>query len=108
MAGTLGSIVLNPDSLTAALGPDTVTWRWDDVSRVVAFKRDALTSDLLCLAIERGDQLIELNEDMGGWNELLDRLSSYLPGALSGQEILGAIVQPPFSANPTTVYDRDA
>ena len=108
MARALGSILLNQDCITAALGPESVTWRWADVSRVVAFKRDEVTTDLLCLGIECGDEHIELNEDMGGWDELLNCLSSYLPGALSGRDILRAVIQPPFATNPTTVYVRDA
>lgn len=108
MAKASGAILVGQDSLTVTLGQESITWNWADVSRIVAFKRDEITTDLVCLGIARGTEHVEVNEDMSGWYGLLEGLSTHLPGALCGSDILQATVQPPFATRPAVVYERDA
>src|SRR5437899_1622258 len=48
------------------------TLMWSDVTRARTFKRDLLAVDLVCLSLEVAEGLaLEVNEEMGGWSELL-------------------------------------
>ena len=56
---------------------------WKEVRRLDVYKRDIYTGDLLCLAIlvaENG--VVEINEEMRGWNGVGDAIERYLPGSL--------------------------
>src|SRR6185436_10930909 len=50
------------------------------ISTAIAYKRDCWAVDLICLAIGGPDKAVEVTEEMKGWEELLDRAPSYLPG----------------------------
>lgn len=82
---------------------------WADVSRVTAYKRDLFAYDLVCLLIELADgQSVELDEQLCGWERLLEVLPSALPGALDRDRLLDAVVLPAFATNLTVVYVRDS
>ena len=81
---------------------------WANVRRVTAFKRDELTTDLICLTFSDGEISIEVHEEMSGWEELMREIPIRLSGALPEDQILAAVVQPPFATNLTVVYDRGA
>lgn len=52
--------------------------RWDQILRVTAFKRDLVTTDLLCLLVLLTDGIIEMHEDMPGFTAVEDRLNQTL------------------------------
>ena len=79
---------------------------WASVDQVVAFKRDILTTDLVCLRIQAQDTELELHEEMPGWPTALAALPSRLPGSKTAETWLHAVVQPPFAANTRVVFDR--
>lgn len=55
-----------------------VEMKWPDVRRVAAFRRDVLTSPVLCVAITDTRQVVVLDESMEGWQPLLDALPKRL------------------------------
>lgn len=74
-------IRLTDDGFEIVAGPRAVV-RWRDVLRVVAFKRDRFTTDLLCLAFEAhglpaGSEL-EINEDVAGFEAVVAAMSERL------------------------------
>jgi hypothetical protein len=79
---------------------------WHQVTRVLAFKRDLYTYDLLCLAFQSSTSAFEVNEEMEGWNSLLADLPNHLPGAMNSDAIWAAVVKPAFATNETVVYER--
>lgn len=82
---------------------------WADVTRAMAYKRDLFAFDVVCLLFELADgRRIELDEELGGWEQLLEVLPSALPGALDRGRLLHAVVQPPFATNGTVVFVRDS
>ena len=94
------------DDVAGAQRP-AVRVAWGDVTRVTAFKRDLFSVDLVCLAFDAADgRRVEVDEELPGWVELLDALPRALPGALGREQVLGAVVQPPFATNETVVYSR--
>src|SRR3954467_1576256 len=59
-------------------GSDSVlTFNWRDVNRVTAYKRDLYVTDLICLAISTAETAIEINEEMQGWQSLMETLPGY-------------------------------
>ena len=57
-----------------------VNMQWPEVRRVAAFRRDVLTSPVLCVAITDPQQVVVLDESMDGWQPLLECISRYLVG----------------------------
>jgi hypothetical protein len=78
----------------------------DEVRRAEIYKRDDLTTDLICcdLTVERnGVSLVyTLHEEAPGWGEFLAWLG-LLPGFRADWR--SAVVLPPFEANRTVVFE---
>lgn len=84
---------------------ETVATFWTDIRRATAFKRDMFTVDCICLQLDRADgTIVEINEDMAGWNRLVEALPKQLPGCKSYSEWYSSVAFPPFTANPTEIY----
>ena len=79
---------------------------WSDVRRVSAYKRDLLTTDLVCLSFEGTSDSLEVNEEMAGWKELVDALPELLPGSLAYGEWFPHVVRPPFAPRFFVVFER--
>src|SRR5436309_9151415 len=96
-------VALDPADLSTV----THTLLWSDVTRARAFKRDLFAVDLVCLSLEAAEELaLEVNEEMGGWSELLEALPTLLPGCMNQGQILDAVLKPPFATNETEVFRR--
>ena len=78
---------------------------WGKVSRVVAYKRDAMTHDVIALGFLGTG--IDVNEDMEGWDELLKKLPDYLPGCQPFEQWFQTVAFPAFAMNPTDIYRRE-
>lgn len=80
---------------------------WRDVRRVIAYKRDMLGYDLVCLRIEVDGEPLEIDEDALGWGEVLEQLPRSLPGAADVKALYPKIVQPAFEPNEMLVFSRE-
>lgn len=80
--------------------------RWADVQKVVAFKRDAVIVDLICMWILTDQVSVEINEEMHGWNAVTNELPQLLPGAVPHNLWWHKVSQQPFAANLTVLYTR--
>ncbi len=80
---------------------------WRDVTNAMAWKRDLLVTDRVCLALWlRDGRGVELHEEMAGWPSLLERLPAYLPRCRAVTSWWPEVVAPTFAANPTVVFVR--
>jgi hypothetical protein len=80
---------------------------WSQIVRVVAAKRDLFGRDLLCLFFEtRPDGVIEVDESMAGWQNLLNALPARLPGALTADDWFARVLFPAFAESPVEVFAR--
>lgn len=80
---------------------------WGDIVCVVAFKRDWLTVDCICLAFATADGMTtEVNEEMEGWEALTDALPNYLPGSKNWNECFSQVAFPAFATNETLIFER--
>src|ERR1043165_3008797 len=81
---------------------------WQDVVRVQVFKRDLYVVDLICLSVLLKDnRSVEINEEMEGWESVVDKLPEYLSGCQKFGEWFLVVAFPAFKANDTVIYQRD-
>jgi hypothetical protein len=73
------------------------------VDVVVFYKRDEITTDLICCDVEVAGRVWTFHEDAEGWTDLIAHLST-----LSGfrADWYAEVVRLPFSASETVAYRR--
>ena len=81
---------------------------WQDITRIAVFKRDLYTHDLICMLIETSSGVLEIHEDMPGWEELILRVEDYLPSAIPTVQWLLKVMTPAFEPSTIMVYERKA
>jgi hypothetical protein len=80
---------------------------WNETISIKAFKRDLYVVDLICLGIELKDgSAIEINEEMGGFDSLVQKLPEYLPGCQTFGEWFQLVAFPAFQSNITAIFER--
>jgi len=80
---------------------------WKDIEKIHAFKRDLLTTDLICLAFEKSgtEEWYEINEEMSGYNDLLEALQNHLSG-FALVWVLDTTL-PAFATNHKVIWERN-
>lgn len=73
------------------------------IDRVTFFKRDELTTDLICCDVQAAGRDWLFHEEMVGWELLLDRLKG-LPSFQD--DWFSAVSQPPFVSATTVAFQR--
>ena len=84
----------------------SVAIHWQDVSKLVAFKRDCFGVDLICVLIGIEASTFEVNEEFIGWTLFLEAAQQNVPGMLSFEVWWPQVAFPAFETNPTIVFDR--
>ena len=79
---------------------------WKDVNGVVAYKRDLFAYDEICLGFSSPNGGVEVNEQMQGWDALINALPAYLAGVPCPDQWWEKVAQPPFATNATTLLSR--
>ena len=80
---------------------------WQEISRIVAYKRDVFAYDRVCMFVGRADGSgIEVNEEMDGWKALCQALPQVLPGCKSFDDWFRTATFPAFAMNKTELYVR--
>ena len=80
--------------------------RWNEVFRVTAFKRDEITSDLLCLAFEArslpSGMHVEVNEETPGFDAVVLSMMNRLPIDPRWRH---SVLLPAFAGNLKVIYE---
>ena len=89
--------------------PEDAVWevQWARIVEAVAFKRDLYAVDQICMRFDTAEFTHEVNEEMGGWSEMLAALPELLPSAAPQPEWWAGVAFPAFETNATTVFIRD-
>lgn len=74
-----------------------------EIDEVVFYKRDEITTDLICCDVEAQGRVWTFHEEMDGWQLLIAHLSA-LPGFRS--DWYEAAVNPPFDTSETIAFER--
>jgi len=91
-----------------ATGEVVARLAWSEVRRVIAFKRDLLTTDCVCVTFELPGQALEIDEEMPGWQRVVDNLERFFPGARPYAEWWPHVVRSPLDARETLIFERAA
>ena len=75
----------------------------DGVAKVTFYKRDELTTDLICCDVLVGDEVHTFHEEMVGWDLLIQHLAG-LPSFRG--DWFAAVSQPPFAVCETVAFSR--
>ena len=74
-----------------------------EVREVTFYKRDQITTDLICCDVEVGGNLWTFHEEATGWPDLIGHLSA-LPGFRA--DWYEAVVTHPFATSETVAFKR--
>jgi len=100
-------IIDNGFAIVTSKGTDTVSF--DDVSAIVAYKLDELTTDLVCCDIVTGagdgEQIRTIHEELPGFDAAMKHFES-LPGF--DRQWRDMVILPPFATNRAVIYSRHA
>lgn len=75
----------------------------DAIQRVTFYKRDEITSDLICCDISTHDRRWTFHEEMTNWDELIDELNA-LPNF--ARHWFASVSQPPFGLSEFVAFER--
>lgn len=102
-----GIIACTPDGLRIERTDGEIAFSWASVVRVTAFKRDLLTTDLVCTLFELSDgRCVEIHEELVGWQRAMGELPERLPGCPSGEDWFATVAFPAFETNTTVLFER--
>jgi hypothetical protein len=81
-----------------------IAMNWADVKRVVAFRRDVLTSAVVSVAVTDTENVVVLDEHMDGWAPLIEGLPRHVALATTFADWLNQAVQEPLSSHWTILF----
>lgn len=76
----------------------------DEIERVTFYKRDEITTDLICCDVLIGGQVWIFHEELVGWHLLMEHLQK-LPNFQ--KHWFGAVSKPPFAESETVAFSRE-
>jgi hypothetical protein len=77
---------------------------WTDVEQLIAYKRDLLTIDVICLDIIFDNKRMTINEDTPGWYQFIKKTKLIFPSIPVDWDM--KIMHPAFQTNLTIIYQR--
>jgi hypothetical protein len=95
-------IEVSLDRVVMRDGGDICSFAWSEVRRIVAYKRDLITTDQVCLEFELGDRTCIADEEASGWEELTSQMTKRFS---LDAEWLARVVQPAFATNMAVLWD---
>lgn len=97
----------NGFAIVTGKGTDTVTL--DEVNAIIAYKRDELTTDLVCCDIVTGtgdgEQARTIHEELPGFDAIMAHFET-LPGF--DRRWRNKVIDPAFATIRTVIYTRNA
>lgn len=104
---THDSDALKIESLSVENEKENIQIHWNEVLSSSAFKIDLMTVDCICMALELTEErTFELNEEMKGWDSLVEALPTYLLGFKKSEEWFSEVAFPAFETNLTPLYTK--
>ena len=96
------------DGFAISVSGQERAFRWDEVDRITAFKRDLYVADMICLLLLVGKDgaILELSEQTEGYNGFVSEMEANLPGITGWAQWFMAVAFPAFATNPLCIYRR--
>jgi hypothetical protein len=99
----LGAFTFSAEGFTYQTADEFFIVRWVDVTRVISFKRDLFTYDLICLQLSWSGGSLLFHEEIAGWYQFVHHLNADLPVLEKWEE---KVMFPAFATNETVVYQK--
>lgn len=99
-----GIFTFDEKGFTVALDNGPLSIRWEEIDRLVGYKKDQYATDLICLDVEYRGMSFTIHEETAGWFVFLDRTKAAFPGIHKNWE--AEIALPVFATNLTVLYVR--
>ena len=80
---------------------------WSDISEIWVYKKDCFSVDQIRMLLRANHCIIEISEDVEGWQGLMDQLHILLPGSTAWAEWFLKTFHPAYASNVTKIYDRN-
>jgi hypothetical protein len=78
---------------------------WNEITKIVAFKRDCYAVDLICIVFELGGaSSVETDEEMEGWQGMMNTLATRF--GIREEAWFRKVAVPAFATNMTTLWNR--
>ena len=78
--------------------------KWAEIERLIAYKRDLMTTDEICLDIIYNNWQTTINENTAGWYQFVERTKLIFPSIPKNWD--SEIVHPAFATNLSILYQR--
>jgi len=105
ISDTSEELTVNWLTIENETGEDRI--KWNDVVSVYVFKRDLFAVDCICILFELSDGTsVEINEEMQGWGNLVDKLPQRLPDCKNFADWFETVAFPAFEINVNQIYQR--
>jgi hypothetical protein len=102
------TIIVSETDFAAMKGDRVIaSGSWDDVEEVRAYKRDEVTTDLICVEMRMRDGTGWLaHEEAPGWDEFLEMAERTLPAIEPRRSWELEIVKPAFKRKERVIFRR--
>ncbi|HJW08735.1 MAG TPA: hypothetical protein VJ483_03825 [Holophagaceae bacterium] len=77
---------------------------WGSITEIKVFKRDLLTTDLICMEILQGELAVLIHEEMPGFDWVVHELGQHLPGVEPFERWFRNVAFPAFEPNVSVIY----
>lgn len=97
------------DKITGGRGYKEEKIEWENVKEIYVYKRDAYVIDVIAMAFRMADEnAFEINENMAGWQTLIDELPILFSGVMPFHEWFVEVAFPAFDMNLIQIYKRES
>ena len=80
---------------------------WEEVQSIFVHKRDLFAVDKICAVfVLSSGETLEVDEEMAGWNLLIEHLPLQLPGIMQSEDWWYEVAFPAFAPNTRFIYER--
>lgn len=100
-----GNFIFYEDAFSTVFNGFQKFYEWNEIEKIVAYKKDKITTDQICLELFFKDFKLLFTEDFTGWYEFLDRMHQYFPQINQNWQL--DIVKPVFMGNETVIYQSN-
>lgn len=100
----LGKVISEDDGFILENKSAQQKIRWADIERLIAYKKDLMTTDEICLDIIFDSRQLTINEGTPGWDQFVEKTKLAFPGIPKNWDT--EITKPAFATNLTILFQR--
>jgi len=101
---SLGIFKYTEDGFTVTLNDKPQPFKWDDITRIVAYKEDLLAVDEICLLTEdKNGRGFTVSESVNGWYQFTVALQKHFG---FDEWWMAKVAQPPFARNEMVLFEK--